>query len=179
MRGTDERKRQFRPILWMIALGLACGLLLLFTARFFEHRRRTSELWVDGNGFRDRKSAEVFSLTELEKIIEKESRINMIWKHYNVSVRDAKGEVLGFRLAAIGYNREQRSLVHLIIDPNFKTRSNPPTQYDIYTPVSPADLAQLVQSQGRVDDIRKVVPGVTMRTRVVPDGEKYDETTLP
>ena len=163
----------------MIALGLICGFLLLFTAQFVEYRRKTSELWVDGNGFKDRKSAEVFSLTELEKIVEKESRINMIWKHYNVSVRDAKGEVLGFRLAAVGYNREKRSLVHLIRDPNLKTRTNPPVKYDIYTPVSPADLAQLVRNQGRVDDIRKVVPGVTMRTRVVPDGENYDAINLP
>ena len=163
----------------LLLLSFVCVLLPTIAVEIVEQRRKASVLWENSGGFKNRSTAEHAALQKLLQILNAEQRVNLLWARYNVAVFDSKGKVVGLRLAAIGYNREQRSLVHLIIDPNFKTRSNPPTRYDIYTPVSPTDLAQLVRSQGRVDDIRQVVPNVTMRTRVVPDGEKYDETTLP
>ena len=163
----------------LLLISLSCVALPVIVTKVVEQKQKNSVLWADAGGFDDRAKAERASLQKLGQMINENTSTNLLWARYTLSISDSDGEVLGLRLAAIGYNREKQSLIDSGIDPNLITRDMPPTKYDIYTPVSPADLAQLVQSHGRVDDIRQVIPNVTMRTRVVPDGEKYDETTLP
>ena len=163
----------------LLLISLCCVALPFIVTKVVEQKRKNSVLWLNAGGFDDRAKAERASLQKLGQMVNENTSTNLLWARYTLSISDSDGEVLGLRLAAIGYNREKQSLIDSGIDPNLITRDIPPTKYDIYAPVSPADIAQLVRQKGRVADIRQVVPNVRMRTRVVPYGEKYDETMLP
>ena len=162
----------------LFLFSLLCIVLPVAAVKFVEHKRKNSVLWENTGGFDDRAKAERASLQKLGQMIKVEKDVNLLWARYTLTIRDKAGKPLGFRLAAIGYNREKKSLIDMGADPNLKTQVMPPTQYDIYTPVSPADIVRLAEQQGRVDDVRKVVPNVRMRTKVVPFGQEYDETDL-